>query len=76
MLIRGSRVPVLGMICMNACMADVTELPDVQVGDEVVLMGGQGDQEISADEIASWSDSISYEILCLFGGRNRKVYVQ
>ncbi len=74
-LVRGQRAKILGMICMNACMADITDIPDVKVDDEVVLMGRQGDAMISADEIAAWSDTISYEIVCLFGGRNRKVYI-
>jgi len=72
-LIRGRRAPVRGTICMNLCMADITDIQDVRVGDDVVLMGRQGDQEISADEIASWLDTISYEVLCLFGRRNRHV---
>jgi len=74
-LIRGQRAPILGRICMNACMADVTDIPGVGVGDEVVLMGEQDGAGISADMVADWSDTISYEILCLFGGRNRRVYV-
>ncbi len=73
-LIRGRRCPVVGTICMNACMADVTGLPEVTAGDEVVLLGRQGDEEIAAEEIARWSDTISYEILCLFGSRNRRVF--
>lgn len=73
-LIGGRRVPIRGTICMNACMADVTDLPDVQVGDEVVLMGTQGDEEISAGEIAGWLGTISYEVLCQFGRSNRHVY--
>jgi alanine racemase len=74
-LIRGRRAKILGMICMNACMADITDIPDVQVDDEVVLMGRQGNEAISADEIAAWSETINYEIVCLLGGRNRKVYI-
>ena len=74
-LIRGRRAPILGMICMNACMVDVTDIPEVLVGDEVVLMGRQGNREISAEQLAAWSGTINYEILCLFGGRNQKVYI-
>jgi alanine racemase len=70
-IINGHRVPVLGRICMNACMADITDLDPVEVGDEVVMMGRQGKAEITADEIAGWSDTISYEILCLFGSSNQ-----
>lgn len=74
-LIRGQRVRVVGTICMNACMADVTDLPGVQAGDEVVLMGSQGKEEISADEIAGWLGTINYEVLCIFGACNRHEYV-
>lgn len=73
-LVAGKRAPVRGMICMNACMADVTEIPGVKVGDEAVLLGCQGGGEIRAEEIARWSDTINYEILCLFGSCNRQVY--
>ena len=74
-LVAGQRAPVRGMICMNACMADVTEIPGVKAGDEAVLLGRQGAGEIRAEEIARWSDTINYEILCLFGSCNRQVYV-
>jgi len=73
-LIGGSRVPILGRICMNACMADITGLDQVKPGDEVVLMGRQGEAEITADHIAGWLGTISYEILCLLGGRNQRYY--
>jgi len=75
-LIRGQRVPVLGTICMNACMADVTDLPAVEPGDEVVLLGTQGKEEITAEEIAGWLGTISYEVLCLFGACNRHEYIE
>ena len=74
-LVAGQRAPVRGMICMNACMADVTEIPGVKAGDEAVLLGSQGTEEIRAEEIASWSDTINYEILCLFGSCNRQVHI-
>lgn len=74
-LVAGRRAPIRGMICMNACMADVTEVPGVQVGDEAVLLGRQGSGEIRAEEIARWSETINYEILCLFGSCNRQVQV-
>ena len=73
-LVAGQRAPVRGMICMNACMADVTEISGVKAGDEAVLLGCQGAGEIRAEEIARWSDTINYEILCLFGSCNRQVY--
>ncbi|OGQ97863.1 MAG: alanine racemase [Deltaproteobacteria bacterium RIFOXYD12_FULL_55_16] len=74
-LLAGKRAPIRGMICMNACMADVTEIPEVRAGDEAVLLGRQGTEEIRAEELARWSATISYEILCLFGSCNRQVQV-
>jgi len=74
-LIRGRRVPQVGNICMNACVADVTDLSEVAAGDEVVLLGRQAAECISADEIGSWMETISYEVLCLFGTMNRREYV-
>jgi alanine racemase len=74
-LIRGKRAPVCGRVCMNATMVDITDLPPVETGEEVVLMGRQGDAEISADEIAQWLETISYEVLCLFGSFNERIYL-
>lgn len=74
-LIGGRRAPVCGRVCMNATMVDVTDLPPVHAGDEVVLLGKQGEAQISADEIAKWLGTISYEVLCLFGSFNEKIYV-
>ncbi|MEA2116400.1 MAG: alanine racemase [Thermodesulfobacteriota bacterium] len=75
-LIHGQRVPAVGRISMNLTMFDVTDLEQVEPGDEVVLLGRQGDEEITADEIATWMDTISYEVLCLFGNLNNRVYVK
>jgi alanine racemase len=74
-LIGGRRAPVVGRVSMNLTMVDVTDLPEPQVGDEVVLLGRQGQEEISADEIAAWMDTISYEVLCLFGQLNPRIMV-
>lgn len=75
-LINGQRVPAVGRISMNLTMFDVTDLGHVKLGDEVVLLGRQGDEEITADEIANWMETISYEVLCLFGNLNNRVYVE
>jgi alanine racemase len=74
-LIGGQRAPVCGRVCMNATLVDITDLPQVRTGDEVVLLGQQGDEQITADEIAGWMETISYEVLCLFGSFNERVYV-
>jgi alanine racemase len=73
-LIHGRRVPVVGRISMNLTMFDVTDLDNVLAGDEVVLLGCQGEDEITADEIAAWMGTINYEVLCLFGNLNNRVY--
>jgi alanine racemase len=75
-LIRGQRAPVRGRVCMNLCMVDVTEIAGVEPGDEVVLLGGQGGETISADEIAGWMGTISYEVLCLFGNTNSRIHIE
>ena len=62
-LIRGRRAPVVGRVTMNLTMADVTDIAGVQPGAEVVLIGTQGRETISAEEMAGWADTISYEIL-------------
>lgn len=73
-LVGGRRAPIRGRICMNMCMADVTDIEGVQAGDEVVLLGVQGRDAISADEIAAWAGTISYEVLCLIGNNNERTY--
>jgi alanine racemase len=78
-LIHGQRAPVCGRVCMNACMIDITDLADpatVAVGDEVVLMGRQQQEEITAMEMADWLETISYEVFCLIGGSNQRVYIE
>ncbi|MCK5069517.1 MAG: alanine racemase [Desulfocapsa sp.] len=75
-LIRGKRAKIRGRICMNLCMVDVTLIEDVQAGDEVVILGSQYTDTISADEIAGWMSSISYEVLCLFGNNNERKYIE
>ncbi len=62
-LLHGKRVPVIGRICMDQMMADVTEVPGTVPGDTVTLMGRDGDEVITADELASWAGTISYEVL-------------
>ncbi len=74
-LIRGERAPIRGRVCMNLCMVDVTEIENVETGDEVVLLGKQGDEHISANQIAMHSDTISYEVLCMIGNNNQRLYI-
>lgn len=63
MLVHGMRVPQVGNICMDQCMIDVTDVPDVKVGDEVVIYGTQGNEYISVEEVAEKAGTISYELL-------------
>jgi len=73
-LVRGRRAPVVGRVCMDYIMADVTDIPRVSHGDEAVLMGRQGGGQITAEEIAEKIGSISYEVLCLVGKRVPRIY--
>ncbi|KPV48014.1 alanine racemase, partial [Kouleothrix aurantiaca] len=62
-LVRGRRAPIVGRICMDYAMLDVTDIPGVRRGDPVTLIGQQGDDTISADEVAGWLGTISYEVV-------------
>jgi alanine racemase len=75
-LIGGRKVSVVGRVCMNMCMVDVSTLEEVQAGDEVVLLGRQGQKSITADDIAEKIGSISYEVLCLLGNNNQRQYIE
>jgi len=68
-LVRGQRAPIVGRVCMDLTMIDVTDIGGVHEGDEVVLLGRQGESEISADEMAAWANTVSYEILTSIGAR-------
>jgi alanine racemase len=74
-LVNGQFAPVVGSICMDQCMIDVTEIDgDVKTGDEVVLLGKQGNREITAQELAGYIGTIPYEIICIIGKRVPRVY--
>lgn len=74
-LVNGQFAPVVGSICMDQCMVDVTGIEgDVKTGDEVVLLGRQGDREITAQELADHIGTIPYEIICIIGKRVPRVY--
>lgn len=68
-LINGEYAPVIGRVCMDQLMVDVTNLSDVCVGDEVVILGKDGDKEITAEELATLTDTINYEVVCQFQKR-------
>ncbi len=75
-LVKGRRVPIVGRVCMDQTMLDVTEAMPVSVGDEVVLYGRQGDEVICVDEVARLLDTISYEVTCAVGWRVPRVYLE
>lgn len=74
-LIKGQRAPVIGTICMDMCLIDVTDIPQVSTDDEVVLIGRQGEDRITSDDLAGWAGTISYEITCGIGPRVPRRYV-
>jgi alanine racemase len=75
-LIRGMRAPVIGTVCMDWIMIDVTGIPDVAAGDEVVLMGSDAAGNcVRAEEIAEWSGTIPYEVFCGISKRVPRVYI-
>ncbi|WP_217593642.1 alanine racemase [Cohnella sp. GbtcB17] len=73
-LVQGVRVPIVGRVCMDQTMIDVTSLPDVKTGDEVTLFGRSGSDRISIHEVASRMGTISYEAVCLIGKRVPRIY--
>lgn len=75
-LIRGQYAPIVGNICMDQFMVDVTNIKGVSLEDEVVLFGKQGEREIPVEEIASILGTINYEIVCMIGKRVPRVYVR
>lgn len=75
-LVRGKRVPIVGRICMDQCMINVTEVPDVSALDEVVLIGEQGEERITAEDVAFQLGTINYEIICMISHRVARVYVR
>jgi alanine racemase len=74
-LVRAQRCPILGRVTMDLMMVDVSKIDNVQVGDEVVLMGRDGNEEISCAELARTAGTIPWEITTRIGTRVRRVYV-
>ncbi len=75
-LIHGQLAPVAGRVCMDQIMVDVGHIPGVKVGDEAVLIGRQGDQEITADDVAGMLGTINYEVVCMVSHRVPRVYIR
>ncbi|MDP8224898.1 MAG: alanine racemase [Candidatus Lernaella stagnicola] len=75
-LVRGKRAPIVGAVCMDLCMLDVTDIPSAANGDEVVFIGRQGDEEIRSEEVAELCNTIPYEIFCNINHRVGRIYVK
>lgn len=73
-LVRGRRAPVRGRVSMDYTTVEVTDIPDVRVGDPVVLLGRQGDESVTIQDLASWRQTVPYEISCSLGPRVRILY--
>ena len=74
-LIRGRRARVIGNVCMDHCMVDVTGIDGVEIGDEAVIIGKQGNDEITARDIADLTNTIHYEIVTCVGKRVKRIYI-
>ena len=75
-LIHGRKAPILGRICMDQMMVDVTDIPDVRVGNRVTLVGTDGDETITMEQISALADSFNYEFVCGISRRGPRLYVQ
>lgn len=76
MLIHGKKASIIGRVCMDQCMVDVTEIEDVKFGDEVVLVGRDGDEYLSVETLSRLSDRFNYEFVCLMGKRIPREYIR
>ena len=75
-LIHGKKAPICGRVCMDQFMVDVTEIPDVKTGDEVTLLGKDGDEVISVDTLGDLSGRFSYEFVCNISKRVPRIYIR
>jgi len=74
-LIHGQRAPVVGRVCMDQCMIQLDHIPDAQIGDEVVLLGSQGNSRITAEEIGARWNTVNYEVVCGLASRLPRMYI-
>ena len=75
-LIRGTRCKILGRVCMDQCMIDVTHIEDIKIGDEVIIFGTDGNNTITVESVAKLIDTINYEIVCSVTRRVPRAYIQ
>lgn len=74
-IIRGCGAPIVGRVCMDQVLVDVTDIPGASVGDDVLLWGQKGTDVLKVEEVASWMESITYEVTCALGRRIPRVYI-
>ena len=75
-LVQGKRAPVVGQVCMDHTLIDISDIFTVTLEDEIVLMGTQNAETISPWDLAKWSDTIPYEIICGISARVKRHYVE
>lgn len=75
-IVKGHYANIVGRVCMDQFMIDITDVPDVSSGDEVILMGSDGKLSITAEEIANVLDTINYEVVCMIGKRVPREYIK
>jgi alanine racemase len=75
-LIRGREVPIVGTVCMDQCLVQLDHVPEAEVGDDVVIIGRQGEMQISAEEVAQRWNAINYEVTCGIGARVPRLYIE
>ncbi len=75
-LVRGQRAPIIGGNAMDAMMVDITDIPETQTWDEVVMVGNQGDDEITVHDLAAWGGTVSYDIMTQWSVRIPRVYTE
>ncbi|PMP72760.1 MAG: alanine racemase [Thermodesulfovibrio aggregans] len=75
-IVRGKKVPVVGTVCMDLTMIDLTDIREVKVDDEVILLGDLGNEKITAQDIAEWAETIPYEVLTSLGSHAKRKYIR
>ncbi|MCX8033702.1 MAG: alanine racemase [Thermodesulfovibrio sp.] len=75
MIVKGKKAPVVGTVCMDLTMIDLTEIQEAKIGDEVIILGSSGEEKITAWDIADWSDTIAYEVLTSLGSKAKRKYI-
>jgi alanine racemase len=74
-LLKGHRAPIRGRVCMNLTMVEVSDIPEVAEGESVTLLGADGGERLTADDLAAWAETISYDIYCTLGSANPRRFV-